>query len=90
VQVAHDFAERVPVGESVPLRPAHLAFEAAHATPQSTVLSPDKQSGKTCLLELVRNGWLVSNVSAAAVYRGIEAGQQPTLLLDEIDIARFW
>ncbi len=64
------------------------AFEAAHATPYLAVVSPDKRSGKTRLLELlvllVRNGWRVSNPSAAVIYRRIEL-ESPTVLLDEMD-----
>src|SRR4051794_7356309 len=62
------------------------AFEAAHVTPYLTVMSPDKQSGKTRLLEslelLVANPWLVSNISSAVLYRRVDS-DRPTLLLDE-------
>jgi hypothetical protein len=64
------------------------AFEAAHATPYLTVMSPDKQSGKTRLLEvldlLVAHPWLVSNISSAVLYRRVDS-ERPTLLLDEVD-----
>lgn len=64
------------------------AFEAAHATPYIVVLSPEKRSGKTRLLEvlelLVREPWRVVSASAAVVARKIER-DCPTLLLDEID-----
>jgi hypothetical protein len=64
------------------------AFESAHATPYLLVLSPEKRSGKTLLLEtlsvLVARPWKVAGSSEAAMFRKI-ALEQPTLLLDEID-----
>ena len=64
------------------------AFDAAHATPYLTVLSAEKRSGKTRLLEvltlLVRAGWHAAGASEAALFRKI-ADTRPTLLLDEVD-----
>ena len=64
------------------------AFDAAHATPYLTVLSPEKRSGKTRLIEiltlLVRAGWHAAGASEAAMFRKI-ANTRPTLLLDEVD-----
>jgi Protein of unknown function (DUF3631) len=64
------------------------AFEAAVTTPYVRVLSAERESGKTRLLEvlalLVRRGWLEINTTAAVVFRGIDS-EAPTLLLDEID-----
>ncbi len=64
------------------------AFEAAYATPYIVVESPEKQSGKTRLLEvlelLCRTPKRAANVSPAALYQTIE-GHKPTLLIDEAD-----
>ena len=64
------------------------AFAAADATPYPMVTSPEKRSGKSRLLEalemVVANGWFVSGVSEAVLYRKV-AQQTPTLLLDEVD-----
>lgn len=61
---------------------------SAHATPYFVVISPEKQSGKSRLLEtlalIVREPWHTASVTEAAVFRKIER-DQPTLLLDEID-----
>lgn len=63
-------------------------IEAAHATPYLLVTSPEKGSGKTRLLELlrrvVREAWHTNSTSEAALFRKIER-DQPTLLLDEVD-----
>lgn len=54
------------------------------------ITSPEKQSGKTRLLEiletLVANPWLTGRVTAAVLVRKIDS-EQPTLLLDESDTA---
>jgi hypothetical protein len=64
------------------------ALAGAHATPYLLVVSPERRSGKTRLLEvvelLVADPWSVAGVSEAAMFRKI-ASQRPTLLLDEID-----
>ncbi len=64
------------------------AIEAAHATPYVAIISPEKQSGKTKLLEvlelLVRQPWRTASCTEAALFRKIEQST-PTLLLDEID-----
>ena len=66
------------------------AFAAADATPYIAVISAEKRSGKTRLLEvaaqLVANPWLTARVSAAVLARKIE-DNGPTLLLDESDTA---
>jgi Protein of unknown function (DUF3631) len=66
------------------------AFSAADCTPYMAITSPEKRSGKTRLLEvletIVANPWLTGRVTAAVLYRKIEA-QQPSLLLDESDAA---
>jgi hypothetical protein len=64
---------------------AIVGFES---TPRLAVLSPEKQSGKTRLLEvielLVPRPMLAVNCSAAALYRTVDASQR-TVLLDEVD-----
>jgi hypothetical protein len=64
------------------------AFDAAHATPYITVESPEKQSGKTRLLEVlelvVRNPIKVASITAAALFQSVSVGH-PTLLIDEAD-----
>jgi hypothetical protein len=67
-------------------------FEAAVTTPYVRVVSAERASGKTRLLEvlsvLVRRGWLELNPSAAVVYRKGDK-EAPTLLLDEVDNVAF-
>ncbi len=64
------------------------AFNLWHICPYLAVLSPEKQCGKTSLLvllsKLLDRVLLSSNISAAAIFRVIEA-VQPTLLIDELD-----
>lgn len=64
------------------------AGEASTATPYLIVLSPERRSGKTLLLEvielLVRRPWRIASTSEAAMFRKIQQ-ETPTLLLDEID-----
>ena len=66
------------------------AFEAADFTPYLHVNSPEKQSGKTRLLEvmklLARSPWHTSRATVAVLVRKI-ARDEPTLLLDEVDAA---
>jgi uncharacterized protein DUF3631 len=66
------------------------AFDAAETTPYLSVNSPEKQSGKTRLLEvlelLVAHPWLTGHTSTAALVRKVDA-DYPTLLLDESDAA---
>jgi Protein of unknown function (DUF3631) len=65
-------------------------FDAADATPYLQITSPEKQSGKTLLLEVVsilaQKAWLTGRVSVAVLARKIQA-KCPTLLLDESDAA---
>ena len=64
------------------------ALSAARATPYLLVISPEKRSGKTRVLEVlelaVREPIRASNISAAGVFQAVEKWQ-PTLLIDEID-----
>lgn len=64
------------------------AFDAAHATPYLVVESPEKQSGKTRLLEVLElvchNPVKVASITAAALFQTVSYGT-PTLLIDEAD-----
>jgi hypothetical protein len=64
------------------------AIEAAQATPYVFVNSPEPESGKTRLLEVLRElvcePLLTMNISDAALFRVIES-RQPSLFFDEID-----
>ncbi len=66
------------------------AIDAFDATPYLQITSPQKQCGKSRLLEvlelLVARPWLTSKTSAAALVRKV-AKDAPTLLLDETDAA---
>lgn len=63
-------------------------FEQFTVTPILAIVSPEKQCGKTTLLdvlgELVCKPLLASSVTAATVFRVIEK-ERPTLLIDEAD-----
>ena len=63
-------------------------FEAASVSPILGIASPEKQSGKSLLQELigalVRRPLRASNITAPALFRTVEA-HQPTLLADEAD-----
>lgn len=62
--------------------------EAADATPYLVIVSKEKGSGKTRMLEtltlLVRQAWHTASTTEAALFRKVEQ-DRPTLLLDEID-----
>jgi hypothetical protein len=62
--------------------------EKFEQTPYLSITSPEKQCGKSRLLEvldmLVRKPWMAVLPSEAVVYRTIHA-KRPTLLLDEVD-----
>ena len=64
------------------------AMEASQQTPYLAVTSPEKQCGKSRLLEvlelLVNEPWPLTQPSEAVLYRTIEH-KRPTLLFDEID-----
>jgi hypothetical protein len=64
----------------------------AEATPYLAVTSPEKQSGKTRLLECLRHlargsSSILITPTAATIYRSLEAMPAGTLLLDELDAA---
>lgn len=65
------------------------AIDAFESTPRLAVLSPEKGSGKTRLLEVldlhVPGALSTVNVSAAALFRRVAADGITTLLLDEAD-----
>jgi hypothetical protein len=64
------------------------AVDAAQITPRLAILSPTKRCGKSTMLKLlgtlVRKPLTAANLTAAALFRGIEA-YEPTLLVDEAD-----
>jgi len=66
---------------------AHMV-EHFHTTPRLAALSPEPESGKTRLLEildvLTPNSMLILSPSVAAIFRKL-AQQQVTLLFDEVD-----
>ncbi len=75
--------------DGVALWVAHChAIEAAATTPRLSVRSPEKQSGKTRLLEaldlVVPRPILAVNVSVAALFRSIGT-PPPSILWDEVD-----
>ncbi len=75
--------------EAVALWVAHAhMLDAFTVSPKLAITSPEKQCGKTSLLDvighLVPRPLLVSNTTTAAVFRAIEAAH-PTLLIDEAD-----
>jgi hypothetical protein len=65
-------------------------FGAAECTPYLAISSPEKRSGKTRFLEvlstLAANTWFTGRVTAAVLYRKIDA-ESSTLVLDESDAA---
>jgi hypothetical protein len=83
-----------PQARTVTLWAAHThAIEAAEFTPYLNISAPEKESGKTRLLDvckvLVANPWKTENASPAALVRkvhvGLESGQPVTVLFDERD-----
>ena len=62
--------------------------EAAYTTPYLSIQAPEKQSGKSRLLEVLEqsahNALKAASISPAAVYRAVEKWK-PTLLIDEAD-----
>jgi hypothetical protein len=65
-----------------------FALEVAQITPRLAILSPTKRCGKSTLLKLlaalVCKAIAAANLTAASLFRGIEA-YAPTLLVDEAD-----
>jgi len=63
-------------------------IKAFQQTPYLSVTSPERECGKSRLLEvlelLVANPWMITQPSEAVVFRQVHA-KTPTLLLDEID-----
>lgn len=65
-----------------------FSVAAPEATPYLAIVSPEKGSGKSRVLEvcetIVCNPLRTGQISAAAIYQAVEA-KRPTLLIDEID-----
>lgn len=67
------------------------AIEYAEATGYLAITSPEKGSGKTRLLELLRllaatrRGSILITPTASTIYRTLEASPEAALLLDELD-----
>lgn len=65
------------------------AIDACVFTPYLWIGSAEKRCAKSRLLEvlfyLVRRPWNTSGVSGPTLFRGIDAKDRPTLLLDEVD-----
>ncbi len=63
-------------------------LDALHITPRLAITSPEKQCGKTTLIDvltpLVWRPLSIANATASPIFRAIEI-QQPTLLIDEAD-----
>ncbi len=76
-----------PVAVSLWVAHAH-AVGASEVSPYLTITSPEKRSGKSRLLEVLRlivpRPWSVISPSEAVLFRKIDA-ERPTLLLDEVD-----
>jgi hypothetical protein len=64
------------------------AFERFFISPRLAIRSPEKRCGKSTLLRILaflcNRVLLVANISAASLFRVVEA-ERPTLLLDEFD-----
>lgn len=64
------------------------AIDAAYTTPILGIFSPEMRCGKTTLIDLLsqlcREACPVANITAAALFRYVEASS-PTLLIDEAD-----
>jgi hypothetical protein len=66
------------------------AVEAAEATPYLAITSPEKQSGKTRLLECLAllakgDARLLITPTASTLFRTLEASPEASLLIDELD-----
>ena len=78
-----------PAAETLALWILHTyVLDAADTTPRLALLSPQKRCGKTKVLDLlfhlVQRPLATSNVTAAALFRAIDACR-PTALIDEVD-----
>ena len=67
---------------------SHL-IECFDSTPRLVLTSPEKQSGKSRCLEVIgllaANARHTASISPAALFRLIDKGPQPTMLIDEYD-----
>jgi hypothetical protein len=94
LETSHDFLSRFLVMSDDGLRVLALwvfhtwAFEAAETTPYISIRSPERESGKTRVIEVVslitRSSEQVADASISALFRSIEKFCS-TLLFDEID-----
>lgn len=91
----YDYIGRFVIYPSDHARVAHTLWiahthliDAFETTPRLAILSAEKQSGKTRLLEitrlLVKNAYASMNMTSAAVYTAADQ-KAPTILLDEVD-----
>jgi Protein of unknown function (DUF3631) len=76
-------------GDATALWVVHThAFDASETSPYLAITSPEKQSGKTRVLDtlelLARRPWRVVTPSEAVIFRTVQ-DRQPALLLDETD-----
>ncbi len=76
--------------EACTLWVAHThAIAAAQVTPYLYLNSPDKESGKTTLYDVLSRicarPWQTSHATAAAVRRGLDTDPPPTLMIDEVE-----
>jgi hypothetical protein len=94
LDVTHDFLSRFLVMSDDGLRVLALwafhtwAFAAAETTPYISIRSPERESGKTRVIEVVslitRNSEQVADASISALFRSIEKFQS-TMLFDGVD-----
>jgi hypothetical protein len=94
LNATYDFLSRFLVMSEDGLRVLALwvfhtwAFEAAETTPYISIRSPERESGKTRVIEVVsliaRNAEQIADVSISALFRSIEKFRA-TCLFDEVD-----
>src|SRR5215208_8178163 len=94
LDTTHDFLRRFLVMSDDGLRVLSLwvfhtwAFEASETTPYLSIRSPERESGKTRVIEVVsllaREAEQVADASISALFRSIEK-YRSTMLFDEVD-----
>jgi hypothetical protein len=94
LDATHEFLSRLLVMSDDGLRVLSLwvfhswAFDAAETTPNISIRSPERESGKTRVIEvaslIVRSSEQVADASISALFRSIEKFRS-TLLFDEVD-----
>lgn len=64
-------------------------IRAAQVTPYLHPMSPDKESGKTTLYDVLgrvcARPWQTAHATAAAIRRGLDTDPPPTLMIDEVE-----